>query len=248
MRITPVWRCVVGSPGQGLGLSVCLLVVLLLLSGCEGPPTQSQADAYLERALIALDGGEPARAMAAIDKALALDPALLAAYHARAMVYRSQQEYTAALADLEQIIERDPAYVAAYIARGLTYQAMGDLEQTVASYQHALDLEPDNAAWYNNLCWAYGVFNEPEAGLEYCEEAVALGPEPFIHDSRGLVYALLGDYGNAIIDFTIYTSYYDRRYPGNTLRSVAQRKAWIKAMQAGENPFTEEVLDALRTQ
>lgn len=248
MDVTPPQYRLGNRPGKLFVVGLTFVFGFVLLSGCEGPPTQSQAEAYLSRARVAWRDNETAQAMVSIDKALALDPDLLPAYQIRAIIYRSQQAYTAALADLEQAIALDPGYVDAYIALGLTYQAMGDLEQTVASYQQALDLEPDNAAWYNNLCWAYGVFNQPEAGLEYCEQAVALSPEPFIHDSRGLVYALLGDYGNAIIDFTIYISYYDRRYPGNTLRSVAQRKAWIKAMQAGESPFTEEVLDELRTQ
>lgn len=248
MQITPVPRSFFDRPCKFLVVGVRLIVCLTLLSGCAGPPTQSQAEAYLARAFMALENDEPEQAMDAIEKALALDPTLSPAYHARAMVYRSQQEYAAALADLEKLIALDPDYVDAYIALGLTYQALGDLDETVANYQKALELEPDNAGWYNNLCWAYGVFNQPEAGLEYCEQAVALSPEPFIHDSRGLVYALLGDYGNAIIDFTIYISYYDQRYPGNTLSSVAQRKAWIKAMQRGENPFTAEVLDELRTQ
>lgn len=248
MLITPVQHRYGDKPANILFIVLFWITALILLNGCEGPRTQSQAEAYLARAFVALQDDNPAQAMAAIEKALALDPSLSSAYHARAMVYRSQQEYVAALADLEQVIVLDPDYVDAYIAQGLTYQALGDLDKTVASYQKALELEPDNAAWYNNLCWAYGVFNQPETALEYCEQAVALSPEPFIHDSRGLVYALLGDYGNAIIDFTIYVTYYDQQYPGNTLSSVAQRKAWIKAMQRGENPFSAELLDELRTQ
>jgi tetratricopeptide (TPR) repeat protein len=248
MQSTPVRRSYFTRPGKLLFVGVFVTIGMIFLSGCEGPRTQSQAEAYLARAAVSLQEGEPTEAMAAVEKALALDPELLSAYHARAMIHRSQHDYAAALADLEKVISLDPDNLDAYIALGLTYQAMGDLEKTVASYQKAIELDPDNAAWYNNLCWAYGVFNQPEAGLEYCEQAVALSPEPFIHDSRGLVYALLGDYGNAIIDFTIYINYYDRRYPGNTLSTVMQRKAWIKTMQTGKNPFTTEVLNELRTQ
>jgi tetratricopeptide (TPR) repeat protein len=235
---------------QGKTLLVTLLLALLLtlLSGCEGPPLQSQAEAYLDRAFVALREEQPEEAMAAIDKALALNPTLPRAYYARAMLHRQQEDLPATLADLEQARRLDPDYLDAYIGLGLVYKEMGDLTKTVASYQQALELDPDNADWYNNLCWAYGVFNQPEEGLEYCERAVELRAEPYIHDSRGLVYALLGDYGNAIIDFTIFVNFYEKSYPNQSFPAVEQRKGWIKTMQAGDNPFTQEVLDTLRTE
>lgn len=228
---------------------VCFVTVwLLLLSGCEGPPLQSQAEAYLDRAFAALREEQPEKAMAEIEKALALNANLPRAYYARAMAHHQQEDLPATVADLEQARSLDPKYLDAYIGLGMIYQEMGDLAQTAANYQKALELDPDNADWYNNLCWAYGVFNQPEEGLEYCERAIELRAEPYIHDSRGVVYALLGDYGNAIVDFTIFVNYYEKSYPDQRFPAVEQRKAWIKTMQAGDNPFTEEVLDALRTE
>ena len=230
-----------------LGLSMLLALYLVLLHGCAGPPLQSQAEAYTDRALVALRADDSEAATAALEKAFTLNPALPRSYYVRAMLHRQQKELQATLADLEQATTLDPTYLEAYIGLGMTYQAMGDLAKTVASYQKALELDPANPDWYNNLCWAYGVFQQPEEGLEYCEHAVELRAEPYIHDSRGLVYALLGDYGNAIIDFTIFVNYYEKSYRGHTFPEVEQRKAWIKAMQAGQNPFTEAVLEELRT-
>lgn len=228
---------------------VCFVTVwLLLLSGCEGPPLQSQAEAYLDRAFALLREEQPEKAMAEIEKALALNANLPRAYYARAMAHHQQEDLPATVADLEQARSLDPKYLDAYIGLGMIYQEMGDLAQTVANYQKALELDPDNADWYNNLCWAYGVFNQPEEGLEYCERAIELRAEPYIHDSRGVVYALLGDYGNAIVDFTIFVNYYEKSYPDQRFPAVEQRKAWIKTMQAGDNPFTEEVLERLRTE
>lgn len=230
-----------------LVLSLLLVGCFMLLSGCAGPPLQSQAEAYTSRALMALRAKDVEAATVALDKAFALNPDLPRAYYVRAMLHRQQQDRQAALADLEQATTLDPTYLDAYIGLGMTYQEMGDLAKTVTNYQKALEIDPDNADWYNNLCWAYGVFSQPEEGLEYCERAVELRAEPYIHDSRGLVYALLGDYGNAIIDFTIFVNYYEKTYRGQTFPEVEQRKAWIKAMQAGQNPFTKEVLEELRT-
>lgn len=238
----------VNRPKKTLPVMLCLVLLLTFLSGCERPPLQSQAEAYLDRAFALLREEQPEKALAEIEKALALNANLPRAYYARAMAHHRQEDLPAAVADLEQARTLDPKYLDAYIGLGMIYQEMGDLAQTAANYQKALELDPDNADWYNNLCWAYGVFNQPEEGLEYCERAIELRADPYIHDSRGLVYALLGDYGNAIVDFTIFVNYYEKTYPDQRFPAVEQRKAWIKAMQTGDNPFTEEVLDALRTE
>lgn len=230
-----------------LVLSILWVVLLAFLNGCAELPLQSQAEAYTDRAMAALQEDEVAQATAALEKAFALNPNLPRAYYVRAMLHRHQQDLSATLADLEEAKRLDPDYLDAYLGLGITYQQMGDLAKTVANYQKLLELDPDNADWYNNLCWAYGVFNQPEEGLEYCERAVELRAAPYIHDSRGLVYALLGDYGNAIIDFTIFVNYYEKTYRDQSFPEVEARKAWIKAMQAGQNPFTVDLLEKLRT-
>jgi tetratricopeptide (TPR) repeat protein len=245
MNLPPISSRKIAKP---LVIGLILIFVTIFFTGCAAPPPQSQADAYLARAFVSIREGKAEDAMAAVEKALALEPELLRAYYVRAEVYLAQEKYDAALADLERVIADDPDYLDAYIALGVTYQQVGDLEKTVTNYQKALQLDPDNADWYNNLCWAYGVFNQPEVGLDYCEQAIALRAEPYIHDSRGLVYALLGDYGNAIVDFTIFVNFYAKTYPGQTFAAVEQRKNWIKTMQSGENPFTAEVLESLRTE
>ncbi|MEZ5943677.1 MAG: tetratricopeptide repeat protein, partial [Planctomycetaceae bacterium] len=227
-------------------LALAALFLLLLAAACAPPPMQSQARAYSERAIANLRAGDVDRALVAVEKALALEPDLPQALYARAAIYRVQKEYTAALADLKRVIDLAPEEIQGYMTLGLTYQELGDLPQSIATYEQALALDPENANIYNNICWAYGTFNQPEQGLEYCERAVELRADPYIHDSRGLVYALLGDYGNAIIDFTIYINAYERTNGGRPSASVELRKGWIKAMHRGENPFTQEVLEALR--
>ena len=57
-----------------------------------------------------------------------------------------------------------------------------------------------------------------------------------IIDSRGLARALTGDIEGAIADFQVYVN-----WTSNEERK-AQRQEWIKAFQAGENPFTDCLL------
>ncbi|MEM1170294.1 MAG: tetratricopeptide repeat protein [Cyanobacteria bacterium P01_H01_bin.35] len=74
-----------------------------------------------------------------------------------------------------------------------------------------------------------------------CEKAVALSPkDSSIVDSRGLARALTGDIEGAIADFQVYIEWTDEE------KNKAKRQEWIKALQAGENPFPDEVLQELR--
>ena len=74
-----------------------------------------------------------------------------------------------------------------------------------------------------------------------CEKAVALSPKDgLVFESRGLARALTGDIEGAIADFQVYVEWTSNE------KNKAQRQEWIKALQAGENPFTDEVLQELR--
>ena len=61
-------------------------------------------------------------------------------------------------------------------------------------------------------------------------------------DSRGLARALTGDRAGAIEAFRFYVD--QERDPVR----VAQRQAWIAALEAGQNPFDAATLWALRSQ
>ena len=61
-----------------------------------------------------------------------------------------------------------------------------------------------------------------------------------IIDGRGLARALTGDIEGAIIDFQVYVEWTSNK------EEKTQRQEWIKALQAGENPFTDELLKELR--
>ncbi len=65
-------------------------------------------------------------------------------------------------------------------------------------------------------------------------------------DSRGLARALTGDIEGAIEDFQAFVEWADNRTEYE--KRKAQRQQWIKALQAGENPFTPELFKELRGQ
>ena len=114
--------------------------------------------------------------------------------------------------------------------------------------QEAIDLNPKSAAAYNNMCWLYGVFNQPEDAVQFCEKAVSLNADYWTRDSRGLVYALLGENKKAIDDFQAYVDWVQKNAPEINRAESARRQAWIASLKNGKNPFTEKVLDELRTE
>ncbi len=111
--------------------------------------------------------------------------------------------------------------------------------------QTAQAAHPDVAIpprFWRKICWAGSLDNEPQAVFEACEAAVSADPNHGgYRDSRGLARALTGDTTGAIADFQAYID-----WSGSPPRRKRQRQAWIEALQAGEKPFTEDLLKELQ--
>jgi hypothetical protein len=85
------------------------------------------------------------------------------------------------------------------------------------------------------------------------EKATHSNPDwPIYRDTRGLVRALTGDLQGAIDDFEFVTTKLSACGYMSTHRSLhqhadeQQRREWLEALRLGQNPFTPEVLEALR--
>ncbi|MEM7532880.1 MAG: tetratricopeptide repeat protein [Chloroflexota bacterium] len=142
---------------------------------------------------------------------------------------------------------------------GIAYSDLGLYEKAIpyfaASFMIATEIQSPDAPlvnqWlgsaYNNACWRASLYGQLEVALPYCEDAVKHAPESFDYrDSRGLAYALLGEVDKAIADFQfavdVAKALDDSRYKP----FIEERQAWIDALKAGENPFTDEMLAELR--
>ena len=129
--------------------------------------------------------------------------------------------------------------------QGWRAATQGRIKDALDAFDSAPSLHPSveiAAGDWNWVCWQGGLWNQPERVVHACNRAVELDPDHREYrDSRGLVRALLGDYDGAIEDFDFFL---ERISPTNPRR--AQRQAWLEALRAGENPFSEEVLTELR--
>ncbi len=130
------------------------------------------------------------------------------------------------------------------IEEGEKLARQGKVQETLAAYAQAQTLDPTleiSAGYWNNLCWFGSVYGYAAEVMDACERAVELAPESGgRRDSRGLARALTGDIEGAIEDFKFFVEW------TNNEKAKAQRQQWVKALQAGENPFTPELLEELR--
>lgn len=150
-----------------------------------------------------------------------------------------------AVADFNEAIRADPSDVKAYMNRGRAYFKLGPshYDQALNDFQRILTIDPHHTGALNNLCWHLSLTNRPAEGLAYCDRAIAIDPDyGLAFDSRGLAYALQGEYEKAAMDFTKFLEW-ARAQPGRVYEEYGPtRERWLESLNAGENPFDEAEL------
>jgi tetratricopeptide (TPR) repeat protein len=131
-----------------------------------------EAQKYVERGTERRLVNDLDGAIAAYNTALQLDPLNVEAYNNRGNIYSLQEKYDRAIADFTEAIRLDPRNVLAYYNRALEMELKGDLDRSIADYQIALSLQPDPKILAN------------------------------IHTNLGTIYETLGEYQDALANFT----------------------------------------------
>jgi tetratricopeptide (TPR) repeat protein len=132
-----------------------------------------------------------------------------------------------------------------YAWRAYNYRIFGNIDSALEDYLKAYELgNKDGGITVNNICWYYALVLQPEKGLPFCEEAVEIEPSASHIDSRGLTYALLGDFEAAIIDFQEVVELWEIE-KGYSHPDYQSRVEWLSALKDGENPITTDVIEQL---
>jgi len=142
----------------------------------------------------------------------------------------------------------DPRYQAKQmVADGERLAQSGNIEMALEAFRQGTQIDTTYvipAESLNELCWFGALWERAESVMFACELAVERsGGLPWIIDSRGLARALTGNIKGAIADFETYIGSRDA-----TRSDIDEREEWIRALRAGENPLTKEVLEGLRRQ
>jgi hypothetical protein len=98
----------------------------------------------------------------------------------------------------------------------------------------------------HDFCWEGSVRGYADDVLGICESYAALSTGEQIHqlEARGLARALTGDLSGALADFKEYLEW--ARASINE-EKIALWETWINDLENGVNPFTDEILEILRT-
>ena len=163
-------------------------------------------------------------------------------------------DYAAVVSLLDTVLNcdiSDDLKASLLFLRAESNMQQGDWQTAIDDYRTslALGLEADDAAGArNNICWFYALDGQAEAALPYCEQAVSGSPAASYLDSRGLAYALSGDFEAAIPDFeAALAEWADSENPAIQAIS-AERQEWVDTLRAGKNPITPEVLAQLQSE
>jgi WD40 repeat protein/DNA-binding transcriptional MerR regulator len=98
---------------------------------------------------------------------------------------------------------------------------------------------------YDELCFWGSLEGYTDDIFWACNQAVILNPENALYrDSRGLAFALSGNYEEAIADYEEFIRFaeYNEQYN----KMIPSRESWIENLKEGISPFTEEVLTELK--
>jgi hypothetical protein len=130
------------------------------------------------------------------------------------------------------------------LAEGKTEEA-----NTLIQEWLAWALAAESASSSNSLCWFGSLDGFAAEVMPACDRAVSLAPVNQVagmRDSRGLARALAGRPGEAVEDFQAFVEW--SHQVGRYGAAVSQREEWIAALNSGQNPFTTETLQTLRSQ
>lgn len=164
----------------------------------RGTPTD--AIAYLERgeALFQLHAFDDA--VAAFDRAVALDPKLDDAYFARGMARARAGDIDGGIADLGVYVRRHPDSTLAHTKRGVRFLWKGDLDHARADFERAIALDPRNAEAHDDLGTVFARRQDFARAAQHFAAAIRLEPNyQKAYHNLALVYYLVGDERRALV-------------------------------------------------
>jgi len=130
--------------------------------------------AYLLRANVQLQKGQPQQAMADCDAITRLLPEEPPGYGCRGHVHRALRDYPKALADFDEALGKDSKYWVALYDKGTVYALQGQAEQAIASYSAAIALNDKHDESYAQRGRLRIAAGDIEGGRTDFDKALAL--------------------------------------------------------------------------
>ena len=140
-----------------------------------------------------LDGKWVARAIAAGDRALVLDPYQAQVHISLGNIYYETGKTDKAVKKYERAIELQSTSGDALSGLGKCYQRKGDMNRAVSYFDKAIEMRPGYWEYYNNLGACYYSFGRYDDAAEQFRQVIVLQPDNYNgYNNLGVVYSLLG--------------------------------------------------------
>ncbi|HYE19674.1 MAG TPA: tetratricopeptide repeat protein [Tepidisphaeraceae bacterium] len=190
--------------------SVAAYVVVGCARGTDNPANQTAIQSYVQ-GVRAYNDGDPDKAMASFQAALAKQSDLVMARSMLGDLLRARSDYEAAREQYAALVQLDPYYFFHHYRLGLSYQFLEQLNEAARSYARAIDLKPTDAPSNTSLGTVYFALaardpdpNSAEAlalrtkAATYAQRATELDPRsPAAFLNLGLILDANGDYAKA---------------------------------------------------
>jgi serine/threonine-protein kinase len=132
--------------------------------------------------------GKLAAARAAVDSALALEPALPEAHLAQGLIhYWGELDYEAALREFKLAHAGDPGNGDIAWARGLVERRLGQWDQALASLRRAVELDPRSVVKHMDVFEVYLRQRHFGAAEQYLDRALSLQPDAPIYVFKAMM-------------------------------------------------------------
>ncbi len=138
---------------------------------------------------------------------------------------------------------KSPAVIGRIFAlEGDAYASQGDYQAAAEAYLQALEVFPAVQQVNLELCRVYGLMEQAEQALPYCDKAARANPSFWTYLHRGKVYAQLGRLDEARADFEKVAAQLKSITGPNEKMLYQELVGWIETLQTGKNPITPELI------
>ena len=141
------------------------------------------------------------KAVAYLDRAIALSPNNGRFYHLRAVGLAKMNETARAAADWQKATELAPGDPEPQVHQGVDRLRRGAVQEALHSFESALALDPRHARAHAYLAAAFEQLEDAQRAFEHYDRAVALGKDDAkVFCDRSFAYFRRGDYASALKD------------------------------------------------
>ena len=175
-----------------------LFLVGIFGMACSSLPTSSE---YVARGDGFAKDGKQEKAIAAYNRAIALNPDNLEAYAARGAAHFFAGNFALAEADFKYVLTKNPYYADVYTALGSAFAAQGDYNSALNMLDRAIVLKPNRPENIVSRAGVYFMQNRYQEAVDDYSAVLTYYPAAELYRARGVVYQKMGLDALAAQDF-----------------------------------------------